>query len=102
MSDRFKSGTLLSITGAAGNSDLVECDELGVESHEVSGLRHLAHHEGDEGGVTLPLFTSQRGFGQQHIGLDGVFNCRTVQTFRTGTGSDVERKRQSRLMILTA
>lgn len=38
---------------------LVEGDKLGVQPHQVSSLGHLTDHEGDEGGVTLPLLSSQ-------------------------------------------
>lgn len=60
--------------GVTALTHLVECDELSVQAHQVAGLRHLAHHEGDEGGVTLPLFPSKRRLGQQHAGVYGVFN----------------------------
>lgn len=53
---------------------LVECDKLSVQPHQVSSLRHLTDHEGDESGVTLPLLPSQRGLRQQHAGIYGVFN----------------------------
>ena len=53
---------------------LVECDKLCVQPHQVTSLRHLADHEGDESGVTLPLLPSQRGLSQEHAGIDGVFN----------------------------
>lgn len=55
--------------------DLVERDELGVQPHQVSRLRHLAQHERDEGGVALALLARQRRLGQQHVGLDGVLDC---------------------------
>ena len=53
---------------------LVECDKLSIQPHQVTCLRHLTDHEGDEGGMTLPLFPSQRGLRQQHAGIYGVFN----------------------------
>lgn len=53
---------------------LVECYELRVQPHQVPGLRHFTDHEGDEGGVTLPLLPSQRGLRQQHAGIYGIFN----------------------------
>lgn len=53
---------------------LVERDKLGVQAHQVSGLRHLTDHERDEGGVALPLLPSQRGLRQQHAGIYGIFN----------------------------
>lgn len=53
---------------------LVQRDKLGVQAHQVSSLRHFTDHQGDEGGVTLPLLAGQRGLGQQHAGIDGVLN----------------------------
>lgn len=53
---------------------LVERHKLGVQPDQVPGLRHLADHERDEGGVALPLLPGQRGLGQQHAGVDGVFD----------------------------
>lgn len=65
---------LLRCVASRSPTHLVERDKLGVQAHQVSGLRHLADHERDEGGVALPLLPSQRGFCQQHAGIDGVFN----------------------------
>lgn len=56
--------------------DLVQRDELGIQPHQVTRLRHLAQHQGDERGVTLALLASQRGLRQQHAGFDGVLDCR--------------------------
>lgn len=58
----------------ASINDLVKRDKLCVQSHEVTGLWHLAHHERYEGSVTLPLFACQRGLRQQNAGLDGILN----------------------------
>lgn len=56
------------------STHLVECDKFGVQPHQVTGLRHLTDHEGDERGVTLPLLPSQRGLRQQNAGINRVFN----------------------------
>lgn len=68
---------MVSTKGCGGNhilTDLVQRDKLGVQPHQVSGLRHFTDHQGDEGRVTLPLLAGQRGLGQQHAGVNGVFN----------------------------
>lgn len=54
---------------------LIKSYKLCVQPHQVTSLRHLTDHERDEGGVTLPLLPSQRSLGQQHAGVDGIFNC---------------------------
>lgn len=55
-------------------TDLVQCDKLCVQPHQVSSLGHFTDHQGDEGRVTLPLLPGQRGLSQQHAGIYGVFN----------------------------
>lgn len=65
-------------------SHLVECDKFSIQPHQVTSLRHLTDHEGDERGVTLPLLPSQRGLRQQNAGIYWVFNCGEQQSISGG------------------
>lgn len=59
---------------SSGFGYLVKSDKLGIQAHQVPNLRHLTQHQRNEGSVCLPLLPCQRGFCQQHAGLDGVLD----------------------------